>query len=166
MKMTGSHYYEIEIRNSPLKISCLLQIKWHIIMFIPLGALYITGTWFSAQIFSNVLIILIICSLSCHLDFYKNWRSCDLMRRKIEAQSCKSLILLTEGIGQSGEDKGHSDWPWKWLGWPKTTPWQIRTSFRLVFPKLCSSFQKCVHKDDKSEHVLSYYLKTITAASI
>ena len=53
-------------------------------MFIPLGALYITGTWFAAQMFSNNIIILIICRLSCHLDLYKNWRSRDFKWRKSE----------------------------------------------------------------------------------
>ena len=53
-------------------------------ILIPLGALYITGPWFSAQMFSNDIIILIICRTSCHLDFYKNWRSRDFKWRKSE----------------------------------------------------------------------------------
>ena len=105
MKMAGFHYYEIKIRNSPLKISRLLQLKWHIIMIIPLGALYITCTWFSAQMFSNILIILIICSLPYHLDFYKNWHSCELMRHKIETWSWWSFIFLTEGSPARGRSE-------------------------------------------------------------
>ena len=76
-------------------------------ILIPLGALYITGTWFAAQMFSNDIIILIICRISCHLDFYKNWRSRDFKWRKSEitvlvfidtlkrVQSCQRKVRAT-----------------------------------------------------------------------
>ena len=69
--------------------------------------MYITGTWFAAQMFSNDIIILIICRTSCHLDFYKNWRSRDFKWRKSEitvlvfidtlkrVQSCQRKVRAT-----------------------------------------------------------------------
>ena len=69
--------------------------------------MYITGPWFSAQMFSNDIIILIICRISCHLDFYKNWRSRDFKWRKSEitvlvfidtlkrVQSCQRKVRAT-----------------------------------------------------------------------
>ena len=72
-----------------------------------MGALYITGTWFAAKMFSNDIIILIICRISCHLDFYKNWRSRDFKWRKSEitvlvfidtlkrVQSCQRKVRAT-----------------------------------------------------------------------
>ena len=69
--------------------------------------MYITGTWFAAKMFSNDIIILIICRTSCHLDFYKNWRSRDFKWRKSEitvlvfidtlkrVQSCQRKVRAT-----------------------------------------------------------------------
>ena len=69
--------------------------------------MYITGTWFAAQMFSNDIIILIICRISCHLDFYKNWRSHDFKWRKSDitvlvfidtlkrVQSCQRKVRAT-----------------------------------------------------------------------
>ena len=92
-------------------------------ILIPLGALCITGTWFAAQMFSNDIIILIICRTSCHLDFYKNWRSRDFKWRKSEitvlvfidtlkrVQSCQRKVRATQT--------------------DRVAPNLLRTSFRL-----------------------------------
>ena len=42
----------------------------------------------------------------------------------------------------------------------------IIEAFRLLFPELCGSFQKSVHKGVRSQHLISCKLKTTSAASL
>ena len=58
---------------------------------IPLGALDINGIWIASLMFSNILIILIICNVSCYLYFYKNF----FMSETTRDQTTVSVFINT-----------------------------------------------------------------------